>query len=264
MIFDKVFNVTTIKTAFIIFVLFIIYFSFKIILKKVLLYQKSKQMGDIKKFNTLRVLFTNLFKYFLIVIGILVVLNSFGFKVSSVIAGLGIFSAVLALSLQDSLKDFFSGIFIILENQFNIGDIIEVNKFKGEVVFLGFKSTRIKAQTGEVKIISNRNISEVINYSKNKFKTFIDITVLFENDNDKFHELLDNLCKNINLHYKNDIDLKFLGINKITDTSIIYRLSIDVKYSEINNLQRKIFDIMKKEFDREKISYPQLEVHHGE
>ena len=186
---------------------------------------------------------------------------------SSIIAGLGVFSAVLALSLQDSLKDFFAGIFILLENQFSIGDIVSISDFKGEVTFLGFKSTRIRSLTGEEKIISNRNISEVINYSKNNYTSLIDISIAYEEDVDKVYEILTCLCDKMTSDIKNlEGKIRVLGINSLDSSAVIYRIAVDVKYKEKFRIQREILKRIKKELDNNniKIPYTQLEVHHSE
>ncbi len=263
---EKIFSADTLRTVIILLLLFVIYFSFKAILNKVLIHRKNKVNIDTKKVNTIKVLFKNLVKYILIVIGIIVVLDFFGFKVSSIIAGLGVFSAVLALSLQDSLKDFFAGIFIVLENQFSIGDIVSIGDFLGEVTFLGFKSTRITNLTGEVKIISNRNITEVINYSKNNFLALVDVSVAYEEDIDKVFDVLNELCNNMSRNLKNiNSEVKLLGINELDSSSVIYRISVEVKYKNKYNVEREILRRVKKCFDENniKIPYPQLEVHHG-
>ena len=266
-LFEFIFNETLIRTVITIILLFVIYFILKIILDNILEHQRNKANIDIKKFNTLRILFINLIKYFLIVVGILVILNALGFKVSNIIAGLGIFSAVLALSLQDSLKDFFAGIFIILENQFSIGDIVKIGTFKGEVIFLGFKSTRIKSYTGEVKIISNRNITEVINYSKEYTKNLINITVNHEHDINKMYKVLDEICKSLDKKIKNiEGNIEFLGVENITSDNIVYRISFKTKYLDATSVQRNILKELEILLDESDVNvpHPQLEVCYGD
>lgn len=262
---EKLLNERLLRSTIIIILLFILYFSLKKILHKILTYQSKKTNIDIKKFNTVWVLFTNLIKYVLILIGILVLLNAFGFKVSSVVTGLGIFSAVLVLSLQDLLKDFFAGIFILLENQFSIGDIIQTNNFKGEVIFLGLKSTKIRNYNGEIKILSNRNIVDVTNYSNTR-KILIDINIAYEEDSDKVLSILNKLCLKLNQEIDNIIgQTELLGIVKLNDSSVIYRIVADAEYSHSFEIERQLLKEIKDELQKHniKIPYPQLEVHHG-
>ena len=134
-----------------------LYVILKNLIDKILNIRTKNLKTDIRKINTLKSLFKNIIKYVLLFVGIVVILSLFGIDTITLLAGLGVVGVVVGLALQDILKDFFSGIFIIIENQFQVGDTIEVQGFKGEVIALGLKSTRIKKYTGEIKIVSNRN-----------------------------------------------------------------------------------------------------------
>jgi len=102
---------------------------------------KKKNVNS-RKQKTLFDLIKNICKYIIIVIDILIILEIFGINTASIIAGLSVVSVVIGLAFQDVIKDFLSGISILFEDQFAIGDVIEVNGFKGEVVFLGLKTTK--------------------------------------------------------------------------------------------------------------------------
>ena len=89
-------------------------------------------------------LLKNITKYTVIIFLILAILTVYGVDVTSVLTGLGIVGVVLGLALQDLAKDIIAGFSIIFENQYAIGDTISINGFKGEVIFLGLKTTKIK------------------------------------------------------------------------------------------------------------------------
>ena len=132
---------------------------------------KSKQANlkeetfNYKKIETFKSLLENLCKYTLIIFLTLSILSVYGVDVSGVLAGLGIAGLIIGLSLQDLIRDIIAGITIIIENQYAVGDTIEIRGFKGEVEFLGLKTTRIRNSKGELFMIANRNIPEMINYS---------------------------------------------------------------------------------------------------
>ena len=106
----------------------------------------SKQKGmpknshAYKKLETLKMIIKNIFKYSIIVIVILVIMARFGVNVTSFVAGLGIAGAIAGLASQDLLKDIIGGASIIMENQFAVGDTIEVGGFEGEVISISLKS----------------------------------------------------------------------------------------------------------------------------
>ena len=108
------------------------------------------------------------------------ILDIFGVDTATLIASLGVVGLVAGLAIQDTLKDFVAGISIILENQYRVGDTITVKGFRGEVINLGIKTTHIRAYTGEVMIIANHLIEEVINHSVEKSLAVIDIPVSYD------------------------------------------------------------------------------------
>ena len=108
------------------------------------------------------------------------ILNLYGINTTSIIASLGVASLVIGLAFQDIIKDFLAGIFIIFDNEYAVGDTVEINGFKGEVISLGLKTTKIKAYTGEVKALSNSSFTEVINYSLNHSNILMYIPISYE------------------------------------------------------------------------------------
>lgn len=122
--------------------------------------------GQRQKIQTVSRLLSSLLGYFLLIIVILVVLADIGVNVTSLLAGLGILTAVFGLAFQDMIKDMIAGVTIITENQFNIGDEVEIDGFRGTVSNFGLKTTEITGRQGQVKIVSNRNMDGIINYSK--------------------------------------------------------------------------------------------------
>ena len=138
----------------------IIYIALAYIFYKILTYFLNKALHyknlnnkNKKRVNTTLSILNNCLKYIVIFLTILIILNSFGIDVSSILAGLGIVAAVLTLAFQDLAKDFIAGISIVMEDQFEIGDNVMINGFRGDVIEMGLKTTRIKDYKGAVQII---------------------------------------------------------------------------------------------------------------
>lgn len=190
----------------------------------------------------------------------------YGVDVTSVLTGLGIVGVVLGLALQDLAKDIIAGFSIIFENQYAIGDTISINGFKGEVIFLGLKTTKIKNYEGQVKIVANRNATEVINYSMENSLAIVDIDVSYEEDNEKVEKVLTELATELTKtlpKLKGKVEL--LGIQELASSSVKYRMIAPTVSMEHFEIERKIRKEVKERLDKEniKIPYPQLEVHHG-
>ena len=97
------------------------------------------------------------------------ILNVYGIDTSGILASLGIAGVVLGFALQSTVEDFMSGIIIILDNYYMIGDIIRVGEYEGEVIDLTLKSTKMKTGTGETYIFANRNMNSVVNLSQRDY-----------------------------------------------------------------------------------------------
>ena len=211
-------------------------------------------------------LLKNITKYTVIIFLILAILTVYGVDVTSVLTGLGIVGVVLGLALQDLAKDIIAGFSIIFENQYAIGDTISINGFKGEVIFLGLKTTKIKNYEGQVKIVANRNATEVINYSMENSLAIVDIDVSYEEDNEKVEKVLTELATELTKtlpKLKGKVEL--LGIQELASSSVKYRMIAPTVSMEHFEIERKIRKEVKERLDKEniKIPYPQLEVHHG-
>ena len=131
---------------------------------------KNASAAHRQRIKTVSKMLSSIIKYVFLIIVLLVVLAVLGVNVTSLLAGLGIMTAILGLAFQDMIKDFIAGIAIIAEDQFGVGDtvIVPADGFKGTVTEIGLKTTEITNDKGEVKILCNHNIDGLINCSRNK------------------------------------------------------------------------------------------------
>jgi small-conductance mechanosensitive channel len=229
--------------------------------------EKGKTIHQTKRVATAKTIILNLIKYVIIIIVILAIATVFGINVGSILAGLGITAAILGLALQDFLKDIVGGLSIIFEDQFEVGDTIKVGDFKGEVINIGLKTTKIKSvDDNSIKIISNRNIDNIINYDKVPSKIFVTVSVAYEEDSTKVEKILVDECQNLTNtleHLRGEVYL--LGISDLADSAITYKIGIEAYGKDQLVLSRKVRKALKERLDKEniKIPYPQIEVHNG-
>ena len=161
---ESIFTKEVITTICIIASAFILYFIIKQIMSNFFL-KKARRRSN-KKALTLLTILNNIIKYIILIIALLTVLATWGVDTKALLASLGVAGAVAGLAMQDMIKDFLGGADVLTEDQFKVGDNIQIGNFRGNVIYLGLKTTKIRAYTGEVKIINNRNMNDVINYMK--------------------------------------------------------------------------------------------------
>lgn len=239
------------------------YIVYELIKKALNKYTKKLQK---KRQKTIQKLIQNVIKYVVILLVSAKVLSILGVNITSIVAGLGVASVVLSLALKDIMQDILSGISIILEDQFDIGDLVEINGFTGTVIDLGLKSTKIKSYENVIKTISNRTIVEVANYSKSAPNLIVDIPISYEIDNKLADKVIDNIIKRATKELETLTgEIELWGLNKFKDSCIEYRIMVPIKIDAQFSGKRKINRIIKEEFDKEKISVPFniIEVKHG-
>lgn len=243
---------------------YIFYHFVKALTEKII--NSGKSALERKRRKTIVELFQNIFKYIIFVIVVLFILELYGVDTKSLIAGLGILGAVVGLAMQDTMKDFISGITIMLENYYIVGDYVTYNNFTGEVISFGLKSTRIKNLNGEVLILANRNVTEIINISQKSADVIIDIPVAYEAKVEKVEKAIEEILeeiKKLDKVYKNEVT--YLGINKLDNSSVNYRIKISCDQDSQWSIKRASLRIIKMILDKRniKIPYPQVEVHNA-
>ena len=160
---EKILTKEVITTICIIVCSLILYFIIKQVMSNFFI-KKARHHSN-KKALTILTILNNVIKYIVLIIALLTILATWGVDTKALIASLGVAGAVAGLAMQDMIKDFLGGADVLTEDQFKVGDNIQIGNFRGNVIYLGMKTTKIRAYTGEVKIIANRNVNDVINYS---------------------------------------------------------------------------------------------------
>ncbi len=146
-------------------------------LKYIYRYDKSRTM-------TIYSILLNASKYVVYVLAIGFVLNELGINYTTYLASLSVVGLAIGFGSQGLVKDMVTGFFIIFEDQFNVGDMVEINKHVGVVEELGLRMTRIKNYQDQRVVIPNRNISIVGNYSRGSLVANVDVALADENNFD--------------------------------------------------------------------------------
>lgn len=223
---------------------------------------KHTSQGIDKRKTTIVSLIKNIIKYVIAIIVIILILNLYGVNTTSIIASLGAVSVIVGLAFQDIIKDLLAGIFIVFDNSYAVGDWVKINDFTGEVVSLGLKTTKIRAYTGEVKILSNSSFSEVINYNLNHSKVVIHLPVSYSLSLERLESVLEKVKKEV-VKNKNVYGMELLGVDAFGDSAVIYAISVECYPMTHIGVKRDVLKLIKKTFDEEgiEIPYNQLDVH---
>lgn len=232
----------------------VIYSLLSKVINKLLSRHSGKSFKDKRK-GTIINLLRSVVKYIVLIFIILGILKLYGVDTTSIIASLGVFAAVIGLAFQDILKDLLAGISIIFDNKYAVGDVVEINGFKGTVIELGLRTTKIKSFSGEVKSIGNSSFNEVTNFNMANADLFLKLNVAYNTDIDKLEKVLNSLKKDI-LNIENVTDYQLLGVDEFSESSIVYMVDISCRAMTTLGVKRKVLRLVKDAFDKEGISIP--------
>ncbi len=220
-----------------------------------------------KRKRTIAKVTRSIIKYLVAVVAILVILSLWGVNVVPALAGLGIMGLVIGLGAQKFINDLIAGIFIIFEQHFDVGDIIEVAGFKGEVTSIGLKTTKIRNWKGEVKILANGSITNISNFSRNPSVAVVDFGIAYHEDADKTIALLNAELPKIRPQFPDIIeDPVCLGVIDLAASSVNLRViakTLTEKHYAIERNLRRIIKNILNEHDIE-IPFPQVVVHQSD
>ncbi len=223
--------------------------------------KKRLNEAQVQRVDTIEGLIINITKYIILILTAFAILASFGVNVSSFLTGLGIGAAIIGLALQDFVKDIIAGISIVSEGKYEVGDLIEIDGFKGRVVYLGLKTTRIKNYRGQVRIISNRTIDSITNYSLDDSLAEVAFYVTYDNDAKKVEKALEKVKKNLDGKFEEMTgEINYYGSADFGDNGVKYRVTCLCKPYKHFKVQREIRKEIKRIFDEERIEIPVLQI----
>ena len=209
-----------------------------------------------QKIQTIHEMIRSVLWYVTMILVFLVLLAAFGVNVTSLVAGLGVLTAILGLAFQDMIKDMIAGMSFITEGQFSVGDMISVNGFKGTVISLGLKTTQIQNYRGEVNIVSNRDIDNLINYSKTNVISEVKIEVPVDMSVDKVMKALNEVKKQLDGKMKLATgEIIISPLSDLDETGATYTLACASLPGDASDIQADIRKAIIEEFKKEKIDF---------
>ncbi|AZK48859.1 mechanosensitive ion channel family protein [Paenibacillus lentus] len=183
---------------------------------------------------------------------IMLVLGEVGFQLAPLLAGAGVLGLAIGFGAQSLVKDVIAGFFIILEDQFAVGDVIQTGGLKGTVEMIGLRSTRLVSWTGEVHIIPNGTITNVTNYSLNNAMVVVD----FPFSNTKKLEEMISLLKKAMLKMKEDHPYTsevphVVGIQSLSASEFVIRIAMEGLPEMREEMERQIRTYIKQALEEE-------------
>ena len=213
-------------------------------------------------------LFTSLTKFLCVIAGGVWALGILGVNLAGVFASLGIASLIIGFGAQSLIEDAISGIFIIFEGQYNIGDIIVLDEFRGTVKNIGIRTTCVEDEGGNLKIVNNSDIRNLQNRSLNRSIAVCDIGITYGARVEDVEKVI--LAALPEMYERNkDVFLAapvYKGVESLADSAVVLRVVVDATEANFFPARRRLNREMKILFDDHgiEIPFPQLVIYKGE
>ncbi len=196
----------------------------------------------------------------LIVVSIMLVLSEFGISIAPLLAGAGVAGLAIGFGAQSLVKDYFSGIVMLLENQIRQGDVVEVAGKSGLVEEVTLRYVRLRDYEGAVHYIPNGHITTVSNKSRQFAFAVMDIGVGYDEDLERVAGVMRQVAESIRqdpAHRGRILEpLEVAGVDAWADKSLMIRCRIKVTPLGQGPVRREFLQRLKDAFDAEGIAIP--------
>jgi moderate conductance mechanosensitive channel len=214
-----------------------------------------KNCSDNKKIGTMASLLTSVLRYSVYTVAIVIILSDvFGLK--SILAAAGVGGIALGLGAQSLIKDIISGFFIIIEDQFAVGDLITIETMNGTVEEFELRVTKLRNFNGDLYIIPNGEIKKVTNHTRGNKAVIIDIPLAYSTDINKAFDIAGNVCRQVSQSCPSMVEpLKVLGITDLGKDSMILTVTARTLPNEQWEVERAARKLIMEQFVREGIEF---------
>ena len=216
--------------------------------------------------RTVTSMLTGMIKYLAVIAAVIWGLSILGVNTTAVLAGIGILGLVLGFGAQSLIEDIITGIFIIFEGQYDIGDIIILDDFRGTVRSIGVRTTVIEDAGGNLKIVNNSDIRNLQNRSRIMSLAGCDVDVAYEPDLEELEKMLNEELPRL---YRKDLYASapyYKGVEALGESGVTVRIVADVKEVNIFPARRRLNQDVRMLFMKKgvEIPFPQVVVHNGD
>ena len=192
-------------------------------------------------------------------------LSILGVDVNTIVASVVILALVVGFGAESLIADVITGIFMLFEGQYNVGDIVEVNGFRGTVREIGIRTTSIVDAGENIKIINNSEMKSILNRSDNISRAYSDIGVPYETDLEALEAKFPAMMEAI---YQENREIfhsvpRYMGVQALGESAVVLRFVADVSEKDIYNGSRALNRALLLGFRKAGVEcpFPQLDVH---
>jgi small-conductance mechanosensitive channel len=225
--------------------------------------------GVKRRADTLKGVFVGLGRVIIIIMVVFMILAEINISIGPVLAGLGIVGVAVGFGAQYLIRDLIAGVFILMENQYRVGDVARVADVAGLVEEINLRKTVLRDLDGIVHHVPNGEIRVASNFSRHFSSINLNISVSYGTDLDHAIAVINRVCKQMAAEERWSKVIKtvpqVLRVDNLGDSGIDIKITGNVKPLEQWNVTGELRLRLKKEFDKEgiEIPWPHMKVYFG-
>lgn len=194
------------------------------------------------------------------VLGILLILGQLEINITPLIASAGVVGVALGFGAQSLVKDYLSGIFLILEDQYGVGDVVDLGPVVGTVEDVTLRITQVRDMSGVVWYVRNGEVLRVANRSQGWTLAIVDIPVHYDENLDTVRTLVEGVATDMDEDERFDEMLlgkpAYAGVESVTGDQMVIRITVKTAPEQQVNVTRILRERIKIAFDRSGIRMP--------
>ena len=241
----------------------------KIIRKAIISNNFLSEAAEKKREDTLIKVFEGAFRVIIWLVAVLMIVSEFGVDIGPLLAGAGVIGLAVGFGAQYVIRDFFTGLFIILENQYRVGDVVCIESACGTVESINLRVTVLRDTDGVVHHIPNGEIKIASNKSKSFAMINLKLGISYNADLEKVIKVVNQIGEEMiqDPEWKDKIDEapKFVRVDDFADSAVTIKIDGKTKPSEQWTVTGELRKRIKIAFDREgiEIPFPQVVIHNA-
>ena len=213
-----------------------------------------------QKADTLSNVIESFGRMVILLIATMMVLSNVGLDIGPLLASAGVVGLAIGFGAQSLIRDFISGFFILLEDQFGVGDVVTISDATGTVEHLSLRRTALRTLDGTVVTIPNGEILQVSNLTKGWARAIMDIDISYSDDIDYAMQVIQDELEGIETdEHIGDVIIapaEVLGVIALGAYQVTIRAWVKTKPMEQWGVQRELFKRLKQALDRNGVTIP--------
>jgi small conductance mechanosensitive channel len=233
--------------------LLLIRFSLRRIARALVTKSRKARATAVNRADTLAFSFQSLATTVIFGACVLLVLQEAGLDVKTVLGGAAILGVAIAFGAQNLMRDYFTGFMMLLEDQYELGDLVTIGKITGTVERVNMRVTMLRDLEGRVHFIPNGQIGSLTNRTYDWARALVDVPVDPEQDVDRIMDLLLEVAKGLKAdpEWAEEIvdEPQMLGVDRFTESGVVIKLMLKTHPERMFPIRRELLRRIKKAFD---------------